>query len=139
MLYNIPKKIVYIALDAGSDIVDFVIPIFQGQFICLNDISDKNIIARLQSVSVYHRLQALQRTLSLDLHRGLEGQTAEVLVEGPDKKGHGLMSGRCRAGRMVNFPGGPELVGRLVTVRIEQGRENSLLGSLEPAPGSETS
>ncbi|MEW5912017.1 MAG: tRNA (N6-isopentenyl adenosine(37)-C2)-methylthiotransferase MiaB [Thermodesulfobacteriota bacterium] len=85
------------------------------------------------------RLQALQRDISLALHRGLEGQTAEVLVEGPDKKGRGLMGGRCRVGRMVNFPGGPELVGRLVKVRIEQGRENSLLGSLAPALGSEAS
>ncbi|RJX32676.1 MAG: tRNA (N6-isopentenyl adenosine(37)-C2)-methylthiotransferase MiaB [Desulfarculus sp.] len=85
------------------------------------------------------RLQARQRGIGLELHRALEGQTAEVLVEGPDKKGRGLVSGRCRAGRMVNFPGGPELVGRLVKVRIEQGRENSLLGRLEPAPGSEAS
>jgi tRNA-2-methylthio-N6-dimethylallyladenosine synthase len=79
------------------------------------------------------RLQALQREIGLAEHRALEGRVKEVLVEGPAKKGQGLMSGRSRAGRVVNFPGGPELAGRLVKVRITQGRENSLLGELVPA------
>ncbi len=76
------------------------------------------------------RLQALQRGIGLEEHRAQEGRVVEVLVEGPAKKGEGLMSGRCRAGRAMNFPGGPELAGRLVQVRVTQGRENSLLGEL---------
>ncbi|MCB2225279.1 MAG: tRNA (N6-isopentenyl adenosine(37)-C2)-methylthiotransferase MiaB [Desulfarculaceae bacterium] len=79
------------------------------------------------------RLQALQREIGLEEHRAQEGRVVEVLVEGPAKKGEGLMSGRCRAGRAVNFPGGPELAGRLVSVRITQGRENSLVGELAEA------
>ena len=79
------------------------------------------------------RLQALQRRIGLEEHQAQEGRVVQVLVEGPAKKGEGLMSGRCRAGRAVNFPGPPELAGRLVSVQITQGRENSLLGRLEPA------
>ncbi|MCF8032103.1 MAG: tRNA (N6-isopentenyl adenosine(37)-C2)-methylthiotransferase MiaB [Desulfarculaceae bacterium] len=79
------------------------------------------------------RLQALQREIGLEEHGAQVGRVVEVLVEGPAKKGEGLMSGRCRAGRAVNFPGPPELAGRLARVRITEGREHSLLGELESA------
>ena len=75
-------------------------------------------------------LQARQRQITLAIHQALEGSVQEVLVEGPAKRGQGLMTGRSRAGRAVNFPGGEELVGRLVRVRIDQGRVNSLLGQV---------
>lgn len=80
-------------------------------------------------------LQALQRVIGLEEHQAQVGRVAQVLVEGPAKHGQGLMSGRSRAGRAVNFPGPPELAGRLAMVRITQGRENSLLGELVPAIG----
>lgn len=75
-------------------------------------------------------LQARQREISLEIHRGLVGRVLEVLVEGPAKHGQGLVAGRSRCGRMVNFTGGPDLVGRVVRVRITEGRVNSLVGRL---------
>ncbi|MFZ5585607.1 MAG: tRNA (N6-isopentenyl adenosine(37)-C2)-methylthiotransferase MiaB [Thermodesulfobacteriota bacterium] len=77
------------------------------------------------------QIQARQRQISLALHRSQVGKLEEVLVEGPAKKGAGLLTGRSRAGRAVNFAGGPELVGRLVRVRISEGLVNSLRGRLE--------
>ena len=80
------------------------------------------------------RLQERQREISLALHRAQVGKLEEVLVEGPAKRGTGLMTGRTRANRAVNFPVPPELAGRLVMVRVEQGLVNSLRGKLvEPA------
>jgi tRNA-2-methylthio-N6-dimethylallyladenosine synthase len=82
------------------------------------------------------RLQLLherQRGISLARHRALEGSLAEVLVEGPAKHGGGMMSGRDRGGRMVNFLGRPELKGSLARVRVQEGLVNSLKGRLEPA------
>ncbi|MCA1906205.1 MAG: tRNA (N6-isopentenyl adenosine(37)-C2)-methylthiotransferase MiaB [Desulfarculus sp.] len=80
------------------------------------------------------RLQERQRAISLALHRAQVGKLEEVLVEGPAKRGAGLLTGRTRANRAVNFPGPPELAGRLVMVRVEQGLVNSLRGKLvEPA------
>ncbi len=80
------------------------------------------------------RLQERQREISLALHRAQVGKLEEVLVEGPAKRGTGLMTGRTRANRAVNFPGPPELAGRLVMVRVEQGLVNSLRGKLvDPA------
>ncbi len=82
-------------------------------------------------------LQALQRVIGLEEHQAQVGRVEEVLVEGPAKHGPGLMSGRSRAGRAVNFPGPAELSGRLAMVRIIQGRENSLVGELVPAAGED--
>jgi len=79
-------------------------------------------------------LQERQRQRSLALHQEMVGQVAQVLVEGPAKKGTGLMSGRDRGGRAVNFPGGAELKGRLVRVEITQGLVNSLKGRLIQDP-----
>jgi tRNA-2-methylthio-N6-dimethylallyladenosine synthase len=81
------------------------------------------------------RLLELQRAISLRRHQEMQGRVVEVLVEGPAKKGQGLYSGRERGGRVVNFPGGPELERRLVQVRITQGLVNSLRGRLNQAQG----
>ncbi|KIX13232.1 tRNA (N6-isopentenyl adenosine(37)-C2)-methylthiotransferase MiaB [Dethiosulfatarculus sandiegensis] len=82
------------------------------------------------------RLQELQTSKSLELHRELVGRKLEVLVEGPAKRGEALVTGRSRAGRAVNFPGHPSLFGTLVTVEITEARINSLMGRLvKPAQG----
>jgi tRNA-2-methylthio-N6-dimethylallyladenosine synthase len=52
-----------------------------------------------------------------------------VLVEGPAKRGR-LMSGRTGTNKVVNFPAGGELTGRLVPVIIERAGTNSLRGGL---------
>ena len=81
-------------------------------------------------------LQGLQREISLEIHQSLVGKIEQVLVEGPAKKGEGLLTGRSRAGRAVNFSGSPALAGSLAWVRITEGRVNSLMGRLEtPAEG----
>lgn len=83
---------------------------------------------------IARRLELLlerHREISLQLNQDLVGQMEVVLVEGPAKKGQGLMAGRGRGGRVVNFPGGPELKGRLVEVEVTKGRVNSLMGRLK--------
>ena len=81
-------------------------------------------------------LQDLQRDISLELHTAQVGKMEEVLVEGSAKKGQGLVTGRTRAGRAVNFAGGPELVGSLVQVEITEGRINSLMARQVDQGGS---
>ncbi|MBI4799893.1 MAG: radical SAM protein, partial [Desulfarculus sp.] len=81
------------------------------------------------------RLHARQNQLVLELHRSLAGRVVQVLVEGPAKKGAGLLTGRCQAGRAVNFPGPPDLAGGLARVRIEEGLVNSLRGRLASEQG----
>lgn len=77
-------------------------------------------------------LQERQREICLEINRSLEGGVQEVLVEGPARRGQGMVAGRARSGRTVNFLASPDLAGRLVRVRITEGRVNSLVGELLP-------
>lgn len=74
-------------------------------------------------------LQELQGSLSLKFYSGLLGTVQTVLVEGEGKQ-PGQVSGRADSGRIVNFPGTPDLIGQLLGVRITRVYKNSLLGEL---------
>ena len=59
-----------------------------------------------------------------------EGQTVEVLVEGPSKNDETKLMGRTRNGRLVNFTGSEDLIGKLVNVKINRAQPFSLLGDV---------
>ena len=59
------------------------------------------------------------------------GLIEEVLVEGPDKSGEpDRLSGKSRQGKIVNFKGPRSLVGKLVRVKITEGKKHSLIGEI---------
>ena len=59
------------------------------------------------------------------------GLIEEVLVEGPDKSGEpDRLSGKSRQGKIVNFQGPRSLVGKLVRVKITEGKKHSLIGEI---------
>ena len=72
-------------------------------------------------------LQNLQKQITRERNRAIEGMLEEVLVEGYSKKG-GQLTGRTRSNKIVNFIGINSYIGKLVTVNIEQGYLNSLRG-----------
>jgi len=62
----------------------------------------------------------------------LEGRRVPVLVDGVSRKNAGEATGRTRCNRVVNFdPGGRDLMGRVVPVRIVRALPHSLRGELE--------
>jgi tRNA-2-methylthio-N6-dimethylallyladenosine synthase len=73
------------------------------------------------------RIQELQKKITLQIHRSLEGRTLEVLVTGSGRE-PGQLSGRSGGMKTVNFQGPPELYGCLVPVTIVSGRPASLVG-----------
>lgn len=75
------------------------------------------------------RLQKLQLQHSRAHNEAYVGTVQPVLVEGLAKR-EGQVTGRADSGRIVNLPGGPELVGQVVDVTIVEGYANSLLGKL---------
>ena len=91
-----------------------------------DDVAEAEKGMRLQA------LQALQRRITLARNERWVGRHAEVLVEGRSRDGE-QWSGRTRTNRIVNFPGGPELMGRFVGVRIVRACHHSLVGEIEPA------
>jgi len=72
--------------------------------------------------------QARQRELSAAWVRGLEGQTVPVLVEGWSAHDPGVVCGRTPHNAMINFPGGAELFGQVVDVRVTRGFTHSARG-----------
>lgn len=72
------------------------------------------------------RLKEVQEHLSLASNQRLVGKVREVLVEGFSKQQNGQLTGRLRSNHVVNFDGPPELLGRLVQVRLTTARRHSL-------------
>jgi tRNA-2-methylthio-N6-dimethylallyladenosine synthase len=72
--------------------------------------------------------QDRQRELSAAWHRSLEGQTVDVLVEGPSAHDEGVVCGRTSHNVMVNFPGSVQLAGQTVAVRCTRGFTHSVRG-----------
>ena len=78
------------------------------------------------------RLAIIQDRLNAnteEISKSMIGSLQKVLVEGASKKG-GTLSGRTENMRTAHFPGGKELIGKIVTVKILDGIGNSLQASL---------
>lgn len=78
----------------------------------------------------FERLLAQQHASSATIWKQDEGQTLPVLIEGVSKQGDGQMFGRTEWGRIVNFPGSPELIGMVIQIRITKVVRNSNLGEI---------
>ena len=74
-------------------------------------------------------LQKLQKQITLEKNKALEGREVEVLVEGKSKKG-AQMTGRTGANKIVNFDPDNSRIGLIVNVLIKRALANSLRGEL---------
>lgn len=59
----------------------------------------------------------------------LEGETAEVLVEGVSEQDASMVTGRLSNNLLVHFPGTEELIGSLVMVRLEEAKGFYYIGT----------
>jgi len=75
-----------------------------------------------------NRLLEILHRHSLRRNRSLVGKTEEVLVEGPAKRGEGMLVGRNPGHRKVVFPGKERLVGELIPVKITEASVSTLKG-----------
>lgn len=78
----------------------------------------------------FESLLKVQQEISLQTWSEDVGKTLQVLVEGESRQAGGQLFGRSVWNRIVNFRGGPELIGRIVPVRILTSYKNSQLGEL---------
>jgi len=74
------------------------------------------------------QLNEIQYNIALEANRRFEGKDVEVLVEGPSKTNPRKLTGRTRTNRIVVFEGKPDLVGRLVMVRVREAKTFTLFG-----------
>lgn len=66
------------------------------------------------------KLIDLQYRIDTEINQTLVGTITEVLVESVSEKDSSILSGRTRQNKMVNFPGESNLIGQLVSVKLEE-------------------
>lgn len=76
------------------------------------------------------RLNEVQYQIAKEINLAMEGTIQEVLVEGPSKTNPDILTGRTRANTIVIFPGEKDLIGRLIHVRITEGKTFSIFGEM---------
>ena len=82
-------------------------------------------------------LQEVQREHSLRKNSVLLDRLEEVLVEGRSRKDPRRVTGKTRSNKTVNVPGGENLKGSVVAVRIREVHLHSLSGELAVLPRGE--
>ena len=75
----------------------------------------------------FDRLLETANAISAEKHAAYVGTVQEVLVDGPSRE-PGMLSGRTMNGRLVHLPGGEDLIGQFVKVKITDYTTWSLFG-----------
>jgi tRNA-2-methylthio-N6-dimethylallyladenosine synthase len=73
-------------------------------------------------------LQGLQKRIQGELFESAIGRVEPVLVDATSRRREWELSGRTSGNTVVNFPGDPSWVGRIVQVRVSGANPNSLRG-----------
>tara|TARA_B100000315_G_scaffold232644_2_gene245048 strand:+ start:1058 stop:2371 length:1314 start_codon:yes stop_codon:yes gene_type:complete len=73
-------------------------------------------------------LQELQRGIQLRLHEQAVGTRVTVLADDRSRRRSDELSGRTSGNTVVNFPGRPEWLGRMLDVTVQKAGPNSLWG-----------
>ncbi len=81
------------------------------------------------------RLQDQINKQARAISEGMVGTLQKILVEGTSRKNDAEISGRTENNRVVNLPGGKELIGTFVNVRITEALPNSLRGEVTEVAG----
>lgn len=79
----------------------------------------------------FNRLLARINQISGEINKTYEGTVQKVLVEGISTKDESNLAGRTESTKLVNFPGGEDLIGQIVEVKITEGKQFNLKGELE--------
>mgnify|MGYP003346041959 FL=1 len=87
-----------------------------------DDVTDEEKTRRIVA------LQQLQRSIQSDLFQRSIGSTHQVLVDATSRRREWELTGRTSGNTVVNLPGPPEWLGRLVEVEIKRAGPNSVWG-----------
>ncbi|HWR58995.1 MAG TPA: tRNA (N6-isopentenyl adenosine(37)-C2)-methylthiotransferase MiaB [Thermodesulfovibrionales bacterium] len=72
----------------------------------------------------------MQDHITLNINKKLEHSLQEVLVEGVSETNAGMLAGRTRTNKIVNFEGNDSLPGRFITLRVLKAMKHSLIGEV---------
>lgn len=89
-----------------------------------DDVSDNEKSARFLAI------EELQKGIQKGIHADYVGREVSVLVERRSAKSLSDMSGHTTCNKVVNFPCGEDLKGKIVPVRVTEAKVNSLYGEI---------
>ncbi len=78
----------------------------------------------------FNRMREVLDAGMADNNAVYEGRIEKVLVEGPSRKNKKTLTGRTESMKIVNFAGTPEMVGRIVKVKITEAKTYSHEGEV---------
>lgn len=81
----------------------------------------------------FNRLVEAVNRNAMEINKTYQDRIVEVLVEGKSKNDEEFLQGKTRTGKTVNFPGGDDLTGKLVLVKVTKARSFSLTGEMAEA------
>ena len=89
-------------------------------------------LSRQEKASRLKRVNTLQSKIALEINQSLTGKVYPVLLDGLAPKGEGLLQGRTPSDKVVLVEGAPEMLGRIVDVKITRAENWCLCGELLP-------
>jgi tRNA-2-methylthio-N6-dimethylallyladenosine synthase len=90
----------------------------------------ENSVSDNEKTGRFLALEQLQKGIQKKIYADYVGREVSVLVERKSAKSGLDMSGHTTCNKVVNFSGGEDLKGRVVSVRIKEAKANSLYGVL---------
>jgi tRNA-2-methylthio-N6-dimethylallyladenosine synthase len=76
----------------------------------------------------FQALERLQMGIQREIYQSFVGSEVSVLVEGLSTRSSSDLKGHSSCNKVVNFPGPPELTGRIVRVSVTEAKTHSLYG-----------
>ncbi|MDO4618372.1 MAG: tRNA (N6-isopentenyl adenosine(37)-C2)-methylthiotransferase MiaB [Clostridia bacterium] len=78
----------------------------------------------------FDRMLSVQNEISLKKNKAYEGKEVEVLVDSVSKTDKNMLTARTDTGKIVNFKGDEDLIGKYVNVTVTKAQTWSLYGEL---------
>lgn len=78
----------------------------------------------------FERMVEFQNEISKKKNDRYFGKTEKVLVEGPSKTNPEFLCGRTDGGKIVNFRGSEDMVGKIIDIKITEVKTWSLIGEI---------
>lgn len=93
----------------------------------------RDTVSRTEKLARFKALTKALEDIIAEKSGKMVGRTYEVLVEGTSDRDKSMLSGYTEGNKLVHFPGGKDLIGKIVKVRIRESHVYSLIGELVPA------
>ena len=78
----------------------------------------------------FNRLLEVQNRISKEINDEYENKEYEILVEGESKTDRNFLTGRTEGGKIVNFKGDKNLVGKIIKIKVTKAQTWSLFGEI---------